>query len=95
LGSTARAHSAGETIQQISSKATGPNGGPYATMTADVTPRRVQNFTKGTTNGQIPSCVVTPFGAGPSTLTPTVANGIFTLPAITINSGGVTSVGCS
>ncbi len=95
LGTSAGAHSSGETIKQLASQPTGPNGGPYATMTVDVTPRRIQGFTKGKTDGQIPSCNITPFGGSLTTQTPTVANNIFTLTGVIINSGGATTIACS
>ena len=93
LGTGASAHSPGETIQQIKTQPTGPDGGPYATMTADVTPRRVQSFKPS--NGTVLTCTITPFGAGPSTQNPTVTNGLFTLTGVTINAGGATSVSCA
>jgi hypothetical protein len=93
LGTNPLAHSSGEAITQYISQPTGPNGGPYGSMTGDVTPRRRQAFLP--TNGAIVSCIVTPFGGSPSTLTPTVADGLFTLPVVPINATGITSVACS
>ena len=93
FGTTAAAHSAGQTITQFISQPTGPNGGPYATMTADVTPRRRQNFLPA--NGSTVTCTITPFGAGSTVQTPTVANGLFTLTGVTINAGGVTTATCN
>jgi hypothetical protein len=58
-----------------------------------VTPRRRQNFLPA--DSTTVSCTITPFGGGATVQTPTVADGLFTLTGITINSGGVTSVACS
>jgi hypothetical protein len=95
FGTAAQSHASGQTIQQLVTKPTGPNGGPYATMTADVTPRRMQGFVKP--NGTTINCTVTPFGGSPAGKTGTVvgAHGVFTLTGITINSGGATSIACS
>ena len=93
LGTTAGAHSSGETIQQYVGQATGPNGGPYSSMTTDITLRRAQSFHPA--NGATVTCTITPFGAGPTTQTPTVANGLRALTGVTINSTGNTSVSCS
>jgi len=93
LGTTAQAHASGEAIRQFIAKPTGPNGGPFSTMTVDVTPRRMQGFMPA--NGVVVSCTITPFGAGSTAQTPTVANGLFTLTGITINATGATSIACS
>jgi hypothetical protein len=93
FGSTAQAHSASDPIIQYPAEPTGPNGGPYASMTVNVTPRRVQSFIKS--DGYVVSCTVTPFGGSPVTKTGTVASGLFPLSGITINSGGTTSLACS
>lgn len=95
LGTAAAAHSSGATITQFPNRPTGPNGGPYSTMTVDVTPRRIQGFTKGTTNGQVITCDITPNGGSTTQQTPTVADNIFTLTGVTINASGVTSIACS
>ena len=95
FGTTAQSHAAGVAIKELTLKPTGPNGGPYSTMTVDVTPRRIQGFTKGTTNGQVISCDITPNGGSLKTQTPTVANGIFTLTGVIINATGATSIACS
>jgi hypothetical protein len=89
---TGHAHSIGETIQQYISQPTGPNRGPFAAMTVDVTPRRRQGFLPA--NGATVSCTVTPFGGSPSTINATVANTLFTLSALPINAGGDTTVAC-
>lgn len=70
-----------------------PPDGAVSTMTVNITPRRMQNFTRA--NGVHVSCVVTPFGAGSSTVGMTVTNKLFTLPAVRINSTGPTTVDCS
>jgi hypothetical protein len=96
LGTTAKAHNSGATIRQYVKVPTGPNAGPFSTMTVDVTPRRIQGFTQGRTNGQLITCDITPHGEGSSfPQTPTVADGIFTLTAVKINATGVTSIACS
>lgn len=92
LGSTAKAHAFGVAIRQFISQPTAPNGGPYASMTVDITPRRLQAFLPANTTA--PTCTITPFGESPVTQTPTVANGLFTLVAVKINVGGNTSVSC-
>ena len=93
LGTNPLAHSSGETIVQYISQPTGPNGGPYAAMTASITPRRRQGFLPA--NGATVSCNVTPFGGSLSVITATVANGLFTLPLVPINATGMTSIACS
>ena len=95
FGTTAQSHASGVAIKQLILTPTGPNGGPYSTMTADVTPRRIQNFTKGKTDGQVISCDITPNGGSLTTQTPTVANGHFTLTGVIINATGATSIACS
>lgn len=87
------AHSAGETIQQYRGRPTGPSGGPYTTMTVDITPRRVQNFKRA--NGATVNCTITPFGESPVTQTPTVANSLWTLTAVKINEPGSTDIACN
>ena len=62
FGTTARRTRPGRRITQFIRQPTGPNGGPYATMTADVTPRRRQNFLPA--NGSTVTCTITPFAAG-------------------------------
>ena len=62
-------------------------------MTADVTPRRRAELPSA--DATTVSCTITPFGAGATVQTPTVANGLFTLTGVTINAGGATSVACS
>ena len=76
LGTTATTHNSGETIQQYVGQATGANGGPYSSMTTDITMRRVQNFRPA--NGATVTCTITPFGGSPTMQTPTVANGLWT-----------------
>jgi hypothetical protein len=93
LNTTARAHSAGEAVEQYVKIPTGPNGGPYSSMTVNVTPRRVQGFLKS--DGYVVSCQVTPSGGGMVTKTGTVTSGLFTLTGVPINSGGPTSLVCS
>ncbi|MGD9614226.1 MAG: hypothetical protein AB7H90_11465 [Alphaproteobacteria bacterium] len=93
LGTTARAHSPGAVIRQYPVKPTGPNGGPYATMTADITPRRRQGFLPA--NGASVVCTVTPHGGSPVVQNLTVANELFTLVDVTINATGATSVACN
>lgn len=92
LGTQKSAHAAGETFLQIKTQPTGPVRGPFSTMTADLTPRRVQNFKPA--NGATVTCTVTPFGSSAVTKTATVAATIWTLTGITINATGVTSVSC-
>ena len=94
FGTTAQAHSSGETIRQFVSQPTGPNGGPYSSMTADLTPRRMQGFIKA--DGATINCTVTPNGEGSVAKSGTVtgAAGVFTLTGIKINASGATSVAC-
>jgi hypothetical protein len=93
LGTTSQAHSTGETVTQLVSQPTGPNGGPYTTMTVDVTPRRVQNFHPS--DGTIVSCTIAPFGESPVVESSSVMDGIWTLAGVKINASGLTSVTCS
>ena len=95
FGSTAQSHSSGQTIMQFVNKTTGPNGGPYSSMTADITPRRLQGFVKS--NGTTINCTVTPNGEGAVSKSGTVVgtNGVFTITGIKINASGATSVTCS
>jgi hypothetical protein len=89
FGTTAQAHGAGVEVRQIVSQPTGPNGGPYATMTVDMAFRRMQG-------GLVPtSCTVTPFGDSPAAGSLSFLDGIPVLTGVTINSGGATSVACS
>ncbi len=94
FGTTAKAHATGETITQFVTQPTGPNGGPYATMTVDVTPRRMQGFVKP--DGTVVHCVVTPFGDAQIDKVGTVigTGGVFTITGVPINSTGVTSFAC-
>jgi hypothetical protein len=94
LGTNPLAHSSGETIKQYLSQPTGPNAGPYSSMTVNVTPRRIQGFTKGMTNGQSIACTVTSDGDAPVAITPTVVNNLFTLSGVKINETGATIVSC-
>jgi hypothetical protein len=93
LDTIAQAHSAGETIRQYVTTPTGPNAGPFSTMTVDITPRNRQAFLPA--ESAVVSCTVTPNGASPVVLTPTVTDGLFTLAGVTINATGATSVACT
>jgi hypothetical protein len=89
FGTTAQSHGAGVEIRQLVTIPTGPNGGPYATMTVDMAIRRQQG-------GLVPtSCTVTPFGDSPAAGSLSFVGGIPLLTGVTINSGGATSVACS
>lgn len=92
-GAGGHAHAAGETIRQYVTKPSGPNAGPFSTMTVDITPRRRQGFLPA--NATTVSCTITPDGESATVQTPTVANGLFTLTAVKINATGATSVACS
>jgi hypothetical protein len=93
LDTTAQAHGAGETIRQYVSIPSGPNAGPFSTMSVDITPRRRQAFLPA--ESAIVSCTITPHGGSPGVQTPTVTGGLFTLVGVTINATGATSVACS
>ena len=93
LGTAALEHGSGATVRQYMRQPSGPPNGAVSTMTVNITPRRMQNFIRA--NGVSVSCKVTPFGGNPSTVNMTVTNKIFTLPAVRINSSGVTTVNCS
>lgn len=95
LGTTAQSHSAGATIIQFPGKATGPNGGPFSTMTVDITVRRAQGFVKP--NGTTINCTATPDGGSPEAKSGTVtgSEGVFTLTGITINATGATGIACN
>jgi hypothetical protein len=95
LGTAGRTHNAGDPIVQLTSQPTGPNGGPYSSMTVDMTPRRMQGFIKP--NGTVINCTATPFGGSPVGKSGTVTgdSGVFTLTGVPINVGGATSVSCS
>ena len=92
LGTTCQVHNPGEKVTQLVSQPTGPNGGPYSTMTVDVTPRRVQNFRP--LSGATVICTITPFGENPTTEDFSVADGIWTLTSVKINASGATSIAC-
>jgi hypothetical protein len=89
------AHSAGAVIRQYIVRPTGPNGGPYTDMTADLTMRRLQGFIK--TNGTTVNCTVTPNGEAPVAKSGVVFgnNGVFTLTGIKINASGETDIDCT
>lgn len=95
FGTTAQAHASGVSVVQLATKPTGPNGGPYTTMTANVTPRRIQNFIKP--NGTTINCTVTPDGESPVAKSGSVVGdlGVFTLTGVTIKSSGVTTIACT
>ncbi len=89
FGTTAQAHASGVAVTQISTRPTGPNGGPYSTMTTDIAFRRMQG-------GLVPSaCTVTPFGGSPGAGSLSFLDGIPVLTGVIINSGGSTSIACS
>lgn len=94
-GTPVAGHSNGETIRQAFFKPTGPNAGPFSTMTVDITPRRMQSFKKAT--GATVTCDVTPDGNSTVQKTGNVvgSNGVFTITGITINATGPTSITCS
>ena len=95
LGTTAQSHGAGATLVQIANVAIGPVGGPYSTMTTDLTVRRAQGFIKP--NGTTINCTVTPNGGAGAAKSGTVTGsaGVFTLTGVTINASGATSITCS
>lgn len=95
LNTNPLSHAAGETVTQYVTTPTGPNGGPYASMTVDVTPRRLQGFVRPA--GTVVSCQVTPDGEGAVTMTGTVfgSHGVFTLVGVKINASGATVLACS
>ncbi len=95
LSSTIGAHAAGQSIVQLITKSNGPNAGPYTTMTVDVTPRRIQNFVKGRTDGQIIDCAITPNGGSTTHQFLTVLNSVFTILSVIINATGATVIACS
>ena len=93
LGTTGQIHSAGETVRQfVKAQPTGPNNGPYTTMTVDIAFRRLQFYHPA--DGPI-SCTVTSFGGSATPKTGTVTNGIPVLTGVTINAGGSTNIVCS
>lgn len=92
FGTTKAAHSAGETVTQYVTQATGPNGGPYTTMTANMTPRRAQGFRPA----GAPTCTYTPSGGSPTAATVMyLGGGVFTILNVPIAVGVTTSVSCS
>ncbi len=94
LGTTAASHLTGATIRQFIANPSGPNGGPVSSMTVDVTPRRLQNFSPAI--GATVNCTVTPNGGSPSVISPVVdSNGLFTIVGFPINASGDTSVSCN
>ncbi len=94
FGTTAQAHASGVTIRQITMAASGPSGGPYTNMTVDVTPRRLQGFTKAV--GATVNCIVQEVGGSPFDMSATMENGnIFTLVGVPINVLGATTLACS
>ena len=92
LGTKARQHGAGETIRQFIATPTGPNGGPYTTMTVDLTPRRVQNFLLA--DGSTVTCTIRPFGETSTIEELTVTDGLWTPTGVKINATGPTNVEC-
>lgn len=93
-GTTAHTHAIGDTVEQILKLPTGPGGGPYTSMHANITPRRIQNFLPA--SGHTVTCSVTPNGGSPSNFTATVqATRLWTLTAIPIQSSGSTSANCT
>jgi hypothetical protein len=93
FGTTKAVHNPGATVHQFLFQPTGPNRGPFSSMTVDATPRRLQTFKPP--NGATVHCIVTSFGGSAITINATVANGIFTLPTLPINATGSTDVNCS
>ncbi|MGE3284142.1 MAG: hypothetical protein AB7H90_22785 [Alphaproteobacteria bacterium] len=85
----------GLTYLAFSNSSTGPNDGPHATMTVDVTMRRLQQFIKA--NGATANCTVIPDNESSVAKSGTVVgnNGVFTLTGVTINASGATSVLCN
>lgn len=94
LNTTAKTHNSNVNIRQLVTQPTAPNGGPFSSMTVNITPRRLQVFKRSV--GTVLSCTYTPFGESAVSRTPTVdANGLFTLTNVKINSGGSTAIACS
>lgn len=92
LGTTAQTHASGETITQYMAAPTGPNGGPYSTMTTDVALWNLQGGAWGAK-----TCVFTPNGGSPTApQTPTIlSNGVPLFTGVVINASGATAIACS
>jgi hypothetical protein len=93
-GTTAASHLAGDAVRQSVKVPTGPNRGPFTTMTVDVVVRNVQSFPR--TPGTSFNYTYTPFGGTAVTGSGTLdSSGVARVNGVVINSSGGTSFALS